>query len=311
MEYLLLVFIYASLLAFVFVTIAKALKFAKMPMHNRFELYPVPKEKGKGEYGGSYLEEVKWYEKPREVSFGGELKEMLKEMLFIKNLYVNQRSMWWLSYALHLGIYVLAVWTGMILIGGMSAAFGGPAVSSDAGGWAGLVYLVTVISGFGGAILLLVGAAGLFLRRMLMETMSKYTTTQDYFNLLFLFAVAGTGLLVAMGDASFQYGRDIFYGLLTFSPIEAGGMLTLHIILLGLLLIYIPQTKMSHYVAKYFTFHKVLWGNDPNFKGSDVEKGVIERKSFKPTMTWSAPHTKPPSTTPAPSTTENTTENKD
>lgn len=286
---LLTVFIYISIFAFVFISISKALKFSKMPMHSRWELYPVPKEKGRGEYGGSYYEEEKWYEKPREVSFGGELKEMLKEMLFIKNLYVNQRPLWWFSYALHLGIYLLVLWALMLLLGSITE-LSGTAVNSAAQGWAGLVYFVTLVAGNAGAILVAIGSGGLFLRRLVMDTMKKYSTPQDYFNLLFIFVVVITGLMVSLGDPGFQYGRDIFKGLLTFSPIEAGGILTIHILLLGLLLIYIPQTKMSHYIAKYFTFHKVLWENDPNLPGSEIEKKVREAKSFKPTKSWSAPH---------------------
>lgn len=290
---LLVIFIYISLFAFVFISISKALKFSKMPMHGRWELYPVPKEKGRAEYGGSYYEDVKWFEKPREVSFIGELKEMLKEMLFIKNLYVNQKPLWWLSYALHLGIYLLLLWTVMLFIGAITE-LSGSVVSSVAQGWAGFVYFVTLVSGNAGAVLLALGSGGLFLRRLLMDTMKKYTTPQDYFNLAFIFVVVITGILVSIADPGFQYGRDIFKGLLTFSPIEAGGILTLHIVLLGLLLIYIPQTKMSHYVAKYFTFHKVLWENDPNLPGSEMEKKVKEATAFKSTKEgWAAPHIQP------------------
>ncbi len=289
---LLLIFIYLSIFAFVFISLYKAYKFYKMPMHSRWELYPVPHEKGRGEYGGSYYEEVKWYEKPRETSFASMLKEMLKEMLFIKNLFVNQRPLWWFSYALHLGIYLLGLWTIMLFVGALTE-ISGSAVTANAGGWAGFVYYVTLLAGGAGAILVAVGSGALFLRRMFMETMKKYSAPVDYFNLLFIFTVVVTGILVWMGDPAFNYGRDIAKGLLTFSPIETSGLLTLHIILLGLLLIYIPSTKLSHYVAKYFSFHEVLWENAPNLPGTIIQEKVKEGSTFKPSKTWSAPHLQP------------------
>lgn len=258
-------------------------------MHGRWELYPVPKEKGRGEYGGSYYEETKWYEKPREITIYGEIKDMLKEMLFIKNLFVNQRPLWWFSYALHLGIYLLVLWTVMLFVGAITEIFGINVVA-DGGLWAAFVYYVTLLSGGIGAILVAFGSGILFLRRIFLESMKKYTSPQDYFNLLFIFVVVVTGILVWISDPAFNYGRNIARSLLTFSPIEANGLLTIHILLLGLLLFYIPQTKMSHYVAKYFTFHKVLWENEPNLPGSKIEQKVRESLAIKPRNNWSAPH---------------------
>ncbi|GAW91769.1 respiratory nitrate reductase subunit gamma [Calderihabitans maritimus] len=292
---LLLVFMYISLFAFIILSLSKAMKYAKMPMHSRWELYPVPKEKGRGEYGGSYYEEVKWWEKPRETSLAGEIKEMLKEMLFIKNLFINQRPLWWLSYALHLGIYLLALWTVLLFIGAITEIAGLPMVTETGVNkhwWAALIYYCTLFTGSIGTILAAVGAGGLFLKRVFNETLKKYTTPQEYFNLLFIFTVLVTGLIVWSSDPAFNYGRDIMKRLLTFSAIQADTALTVHIVLLGLLLIYIPLSKMSHYVGKYFTFHKVLWDNDPNLPGSEVENKVKEAGRFKPSKSWSAPHCK-------------------
>jgi hypothetical protein len=45
---------------------------------------------------------------------------------------------------------------------------------------------------------------------------------------------------------------------------------------------------MSHFVGKYFTYHKVLWEDEPNLRGSEVEKKVREVLGYK--VTWQAPH---------------------
>ncbi len=287
------VFTYIAIISFIGLSIYRAYQFAKMPMHGRWELYPVPKEADdRRHYGGSYYEDAEWWNKPRKISHIGELTDMLKEMLFIKNLFVNQRRQWWLCYAMHLGIYLLFLWTALLLVGAIVELTGTP-VAATAGGFGALIYYVTFMAGAAGAVLFTVGAGGMYLKRVFDNTLNKYTTIEEYFNLLFLFAVAVSGLVVWSGDIGFNYGREIFIALLTFSPIEADLPLTIHILLLGAVMIYIPQTKMSHYVGKYFSFHKVLWENEPNLRNSKMEAIVRESLSFKPKASWSAPHINP------------------
>lgn len=286
-------FTYLSIISFIGLSLYKAYQFSNMPMHGRWELYPVPKEGGgKGHYGGSYYEELEWWNKPRNVSHMGEVIDMLKEMLFIKNLFVNQRRQWWICYAMHLGIYLLFLWTAMLLAGA-AIELSGTAVTATAGGLAGFVYYITLLSGAAGAIMLAVGSIGMYFKRSFSDTLGKYTTPVEYFNLFFLFAVAMSGIIVWSGDLGFNYGREIMISLLTFSPIEANFALTVHILLLGAVMIYIPQTKMSHYVGKYFAFHKVLWENEPNIRNSKMEAIIKDSMSYKPKASWSAPHINP------------------
>jgi len=287
----LLMMSYVSLFAFIALSIYKAIQYGKMPMHGRLDLYPIPKEKGKGHYGGSYYEVLEWWKKPRETSLFEEIIDMCKEMLFIKKLFDNQRPLWWISYSLHLGIYILFAWTALLFVGALTELAG---ITMDSGHWwAVVVYHLTFIAGLIGGLMVAFGSGALLLKRQFVDSFKKYTTLQEYFNLVFIFAVAITGLLVWVSDPGFNYGRNIASSMLTFSPIDAGAILSLHIILLGILLIYIPLTKMSHYVGKYFSFHKVLWDNDPNLPGSEVDKKIREAQVAKPKNNWSAPHYQP------------------
>ena len=47
--------------------VLRVAKYARAPMHLRWELYPVPHEKGR-DHGGSYFEETDWWTLPRETS---------------------------------------------------------------------------------------------------------------------------------------------------------------------------------------------------------------------------------------------------
>ena len=91
-----------AIIFFFAATVRKFMDYAKKPMHGRQDLYPIPGEpEEKAEHGGSYFEDQKWWEQPRKKNHVGEIVDMLKEMLFIKKLFVKQRKFWWISYARH------------------------------------------------------------------------------------------------------------------------------------------------------------------------------------------------------------------
>lgn len=275
---LLTIYLYASALLFIIFSAYKAWKFASMPIHSRLDLYPVPKEAGRAEYGGSYYEETEWWSKPRKISHLGELKDMLMEMLFIKKLFHNQRKLWWASYSFHLGIYFLFAWTILLLI---SSAW-----------QASFILKFSAVIGIIGFILAFVGNAILLLRRLFDITLKKYTTPQEYFNLILIFAVLLSGIFAWSHDPGLAQTHDIMGQLLSFNALALAPIVTLHLFLLGLMFLYIPVSKMNHYVGKYFTFHKVLWENDPNLPGSKVEKELQEAAAHPPKTKWSAPHIK-------------------
>ena len=284
---------YLSILLFVGISAYKAYRFAIMPLHGRMELYPVPKEKG-FEHGGSFYEEVSWWTKPHEVSHVREITEMLKEILFIKKLFDNQRPFWWISYALHLGIYLLMAWTILLVVGAISEQNGILVSANSMSIWGLLIYYLSAITGLIGLPLATLGSGLLILRRMFDKTLKKYTTPQEYFNLLLIFSALFTGILYWGSDLSFHTAREVTANLITFKSFAANNLLTLHVILVGIMLIYIPISKMGHYVGKYFTFHTVLWDNSPNLKGSAVEQKVKKATSYRPSNSWSAPHIKAP-----------------
>ena len=113
-------------LGIVFFLIAVAVRFvfwSRMPMHVRWELYPVAHEGGgRAAYGGSYLEETDWWQKPRQVSLLGELKVMVPEILFLVALREHNRKLWTRSFPFHFGLYLVGGTTVLMMVGGLVAA---------------------------------------------------------------------------------------------------------------------------------------------------------------------------------------------
>ena len=105
---ILLVFPYAAVIIFLVAVAYRAAKISRLPMHLRWELYPVAHEKGRASYGGSYLEEPDWWTKPRESSLIGELKVMLPEIFLLAGVWEHNRKHWFRSFPFHVGLYLLA-----------------------------------------------------------------------------------------------------------------------------------------------------------------------------------------------------------
>jgi len=284
--------VYLAVILFIGLSVYQFVKYARMPLHARMELYPVPRERGRHTYGGSYMEEPEWWRKPHQISRSSELIDMLKEMLFIKKLFSSHRSLWWKSYSFHLGLYLLILWAILLIIGALAELSGIP-VSPSVSFWTALLYYLTIITGVVGFAIATVGVILLLMRRVFDPVLKKYTTPQEYFNLLLLLAALSTGIAVWIPDLSFAAARQLVAQILTLSVVP-DIMLVIHLLLAEVTLIYIPPSKMGHYVGKYFTYHKILWENEPNLAGSPMEDKVKAALANKPATSWGAPHIQNP-----------------
>lgn len=284
-------FSYLCFAIFVCAVVVRVYKQFTLPVHLRWELYPVKHEAGaRAEYGGSYMEESNWWEKKRHSSPFNEAKYMIPEILLLRGVWEENRKLWRVSFPFHLGLYMLIGTFILIIIGAVGMLFGAR-IAPGGGIWSVLYYL-TIFVGFVGLVLGTIGAAGLLYRRLSDPEMKSFSSPADFFNLIFIlffFAVALLAWLFV--DRSFDGARTYIYSLLTFSG-QAGegksflGWLT--IVLASLLAAYIPLTHMSHMFMKYFMYHSVRWEDEPNLKGSRVEAAILKNLGFKPT--WAAPH---------------------
>ena len=282
---------YLGLVFFLIACIARFMMWSRMPMHVRWELYPVAHEGGgKAAYGGSYLEDTEWWTKKREVSLFGELKVMVPEILFLVALREHNKKLWTRSFPFHFGLYLVGGATALLIFGGLVVGYAPESIAAPV---SKLIGLVMPILGGGGLVLGILGAIGLFMRRRGRE-LRDYTAPADLFNLVFFIVAFGVALVTFAGfDRNFTMVGTFVTNLVTFNlaPIgegAAGLLLTLSVVLLALLVAYIPTTHMSHFIGKYFAYHSIRWGDEPNLKGGKQEKEIEELLS-RP-VSWSAPH---------------------
>jgi nitrate reductase gamma subunit len=285
-------FLYLSIVVLVIGIFFRAIKIYRMPAHLRWELYPVPHEKGKAAYGGSYFEESNWWTKPRDISRLNEYKEMGREIFGIQTLFRNNRLLWYFSFPFHLGLYCLTGFICLLLLGGI---FGFGSLGNSPGTpnfIARLLFSLSIILGGLGFTLGTIGALGLLILRMAKSDLRRYSTRGDYFNLILLLAICIFGLSNWLsGDKAFLLYYALAHNLIKFNfeytyPV----LFQIHIFLVSIFFIYLPFTHMTHFVGKYFTFHSVRWQDQPNEPGARMTNDII--KSLGEKQDWSASHIK-------------------
>lgn len=77
------ILVYVSLAVFLAACVARAVRYARLPLNLRWEIYPVPR------------------------NLRGELKTMAAEIFFLRALFDHNRRLWLFSYPFHLGLYTL------------------------------------------------------------------------------------------------------------------------------------------------------------------------------------------------------------
>lgn len=286
---LLHIIVYLSVLLFAAMIIARAVKIATAPIHLRWELYPVPHEKGKAHYGGSRLEEFEYWKKPAEKNHLGELTVMLPEIIFLKGVWEHNRALWYGSFPFHFALYMYFA-NVVILKFAVFAGFTGDEIANATSGLGYWLYFVIFVLAAGGAIIGLFGAIRLLMMRITDTNLSKYSSASHYFNIILIGAIYLTVLIWAVTDGNFVSNSVGFIaGLVTFSAMpELPAAAWWNILITCFFLLYLPLTHMTHFFTKYFTYHKVRWEDEANLPGSKIPDKV--GALLNQPVTWSAPH---------------------
>ncbi|MFV2031589.1 MAG: respiratory nitrate reductase subunit gamma [Gammaproteobacteria bacterium] len=117
---------------------------------------------------------------------------------------------------------------------------------------------VTLIQPFGkyAAYTMLIGLLGLLLRRCLVDRVRYISAPSDYLMLILLLTIASSGLLILLFfRIDINAVQNYFVGLtnLEISSLPASPLLVLHLILVALLLIIFPYSKLLHAPGVFFS----------------------------------------------------------
>lgn len=271
---------YLSVLAFAATVALRALKIARMPLHLRWELYPVPHDPNAA-HGGSVLENPNWWRVRSTPNRMGTVKAMAREILLLKGVREHNRSLWWRSYPFHGGLYLLGAFVPLLGLSGVLD-------NTDAGAGTAATTITSTV-GLAGFVLVGAGALGLLHRRISDPALRAHSSSADFFHLLAFLAVAALGLVTfATADPGFAHLRAFARSLPKLQPVTLPALVTLQIVVGLALLVYLPFSHMSHFFTKWFMYHDVRWDDRANRVGSKLEASIQDHLAAK--VTWAAPH---------------------
>lgn len=288
MEYFSLLLTYFAYVFIVVVYTIKVRKYVKMPMGLRWELYPVIHEEGY-KYGGSYLEKVDWWKKPRHKNTGRSILHLVAKYLFMGSYFEKNRNYWYGLYPWHMGFILIIFFDVLVGFEAILMTLFGLEISSSAGVFGQFLYYLTQVSGLASFTLGSLGCLILLLQRLIDRDLREYSTPQNFLNYFFFLVMFLSGWSAwLIDDSTFAGFREFWVGLLTFQPVHVGPWEWFHIVIFAVFLIYLPLTRSTHYISKILYFFRVTWGDTPNPGEGEMVEKISENLNYRPS--WSAPH---------------------
>jgi nitrate reductase gamma subunit len=180
---------------------------------------------------------VKWTLYPVPEGLTGQLRYMAKEMFTFETLYKFNRRLWFGSFSLHMAMVGAVLFFILYL-----------------SGWSTISAVQVCLS------VILIAAIYIIGLRIYDKNLRLLSNFEEFFNLVFLAGVAAAGLAASAPYVPVSL-RRYFFGLVQFQP-DVSFLSVVHILAVflgGLFLMYLPFSKMIHYVSKYFTYHHINW----------------------------------------------------
>jgi nitrate reductase gamma subunit len=284
---------YLALVSFAVTVLARFAMWAKLPMHMRWELYPVPHAPaGKSRYGGSFMEEADWWKQPRKTSPLGAVRATLPEVLLLSSVREHNRQLWARTFPFHLGLYLAGGAAGLALLAGLARALAPQLLAGSPGD---VAHELVLVLGVAGLALGCLGALSLLHRRLTLPALRAHTVPADIFNLVFFIVTFACclltfGLVDRHADLAMAFAANLAaFNLASLPGTGIDWLLPVATVVLSSSLVaYIPLTHMSHFVGKYFAYHAIRWNDQPNLAGGPQEAKIAKLLAYK--VSWDAEH---------------------
>ena len=176
---------------------------------------------------------------PAPVTQTGVVLRMFREVVFFESLFKSTKWTWIFGWMFHLGLFLVLlrhvryfidpVWLPIELIQpfGMYAGFA-----------------------------MVVGLAGLLIRRVMVDRVRYISSPSDFLWLLLLIAIGSSGLLMTfVWHTDVVMVKDFFTGVWTFSggDLPVDFLLIMHLLMVVLLMLLLPFSKLLHIPGIFFS----------------------------------------------------------
>ncbi len=176
---------------------------------------------------------------PAPTTRSGVVMRMFREVVFFESLFKSNKWIWlfgwifhmalWLVLLRHLRYFIEPVWTWVVLLQpfGFYAAFG-----------------------------MVIGLAGLWMRRMFVQRIRYISQPSDHLMLFLLLSIAVSGLgMTFVAHTDVVAVKAFMLGLMYFDwqPLPANPFLLIHLTLVAVLMIIFPISKLLHAPGVFFS----------------------------------------------------------
>ena len=176
---------------------------------------------------------------PAPVNTGGVVLRMARETLFFESLFKANLWTWGLGWLFHASL-------ALVLMRHLRY------FTEPVWAWVALLQPFGVYAG----ITMLLGLAGLWARRLLVERIRYISTPSDHLMLVLLMAIAASGLLMKfLAHTDVIAVKSFILGLMCFNwqTLPAHFGLYLHLLLVAVLLLIFPVSKLLHAPGVFFS----------------------------------------------------------
>ncbi len=176
---------------------------------------------------------------PAPTTRSGVMMRMFREVVFFESLFKGNKWTWLFGWIFHFALL-------LVLLRHLRY------FTEPVWGWVGLVQPWGVYAGYA----MLLGLAGLWARRFLVDRVRYISAPSDHLMLVLIIAIAATGLLTRYVWRADIVGLKAFIlGLLYFDwqPVPADPLLLVHLLLVVLLMIVFPFSKLLHAPGLFFS----------------------------------------------------------
>jgi nitrate reductase gamma subunit len=215
LSFLIAALFYIAFFIFTYGLVCKILQYAKTPAPLKIPTMPAP------------------------TTQAGVVFRMSREVVLFESLFKSSKATWLFGWLFHFGLFLDMLRHLRYFIDPI---------------W----FWVVIIQPFGkyGSILMFVGLVGLLVRRIVVDRVRYISSPSDHLMLVLILCITSTGIAM-----SFYLGADVisvksfFTGLITFDihNIPADPVLISHLVMVALLMIIFPYSKLLHAPGLFFS----------------------------------------------------------
>ena len=176
---------------------------------------------------------------PAPIHTGGVCWRLFKEVAFFESLFKASKWTWLFGWLFHFSLLI-------VLLGHLRYV--------TEGVWAWVAFLQSL--GSYASLGMLAGLAGLWARRLLVDRVRYISAPSDHLMLLLLIAIGGSGLVMrTLSPTDIVAVKGFVLGLIYFDwqALPVDGVLLVHLVLVAVLMIVFPFSKLLHGPGLFFS----------------------------------------------------------